>query len=51
VPAKTIQEFHQLFTEYMRNGDIDAALELYEPGAAFANRHGEVRVGLQALRR
>jgi ketosteroid isomerase-like protein len=50
MPAKIVQEFHQLFPEYIRNGDIDAALELYEPGAAFANRQGEVRVGLEALR-
>jgi hypothetical protein len=50
MPAKTVQEFHQLFPEYMRNVDIEAALELYEPGAAFANQQGEVRVGLEALR-
>ena len=26
MPAKTVQEFHQLFPEHMRNGDIDAVL-------------------------
>jgi ketosteroid isomerase-like protein len=50
MPAKTVQEFHELFPEHIRKGDIDAALELYEPGAAFANRNGEVKVGLEALR-
>jgi ketosteroid isomerase-like protein len=50
MPAKTVQEFDQLFPEHMRNGDIDAVLEFYEPGAAFANQQGEVKVGLEALR-
>jgi ketosteroid isomerase-like protein len=44
------EEWWPLFQEAMREGDVDAALRLYEPDAAFANPAGQVRVGHAALR-
>jgi ketosteroid isomerase-like protein len=43
MPAMAPTQFHELFPEYIRNGDLDGALKLYELDCAFANREGEVK--------
>jgi uncharacterized protein (TIGR02246 family) len=48
--ARTPEEWAPLFQKAMREGDLEAVLSLYEPGAAFANRAGRVRVGHEQLR-
>lgn len=44
------EQINQLFVRAMRAGDLEAALALYDADVAFANRAGEVRRGLAALR-
>lgn len=43
-------EWWPLFQKAMHDGDLDAVLALYEPGAVFVNRSGRVRSGLTELR-
>jgi uncharacterized protein (TIGR02246 family) len=38
------------FVNAMNNGDLETALNLYEPGAAMVSKTGEVTVGSIALR-
>jgi ketosteroid isomerase-like protein len=48
--ANTPEEVDKLFIKYMREGDMDKVLTLYDPEVAFVNRAGEVRRGQDALR-
>jgi ketosteroid isomerase-like protein len=48
--ANTPQQINDLFVKYMREGDLDAALTLYEPGAALESRDGTAKTGTPALR-
>ncbi len=48
--ASTPEEIERLFPEYMRRGNLDGALALYEPTFAFYRREGRVNVGIEALR-
>ena len=50
MPARTPEEICDLFRRYMREGDIDAVLALYDSSVAFRNRSGEVRRGKEELR-
>ena len=48
--AKTPEEVDRLFSQYMREGDMDKVLTLYDPDVAFVNRAGEVKRGHAALK-
>ena len=50
MPASSPEEIGRLFRRYMRDGDIDALLTLYDPEAVFFNRARQVRKGADALR-
>src|SRR5689334_24988413 len=50
MPPNTPGKVGDLFQSYMRDGDIDALLTLYDPEAVFLNRAREVRRGADALR-
>jgi ketosteroid isomerase-like protein len=50
VAAKTPEEINDLFIRYMREGDMDSVLSLYDDEVAFANREGVVKLGKDALR-
>lgn len=48
--ANSPAEIHQLFIQYMREGDIESVLTLYDSDAVFANQFGEVKRGMTAIR-
>ncbi len=48
--AKTPEALHHLWVEGVNGGDLDGLAALYEPGAAFVVRPGEVVAGLPAVR-
>ena len=48
--ARTPEELHRLIAAAVSDGDIDAYLSLYEPGAALAKRGGGVAVGADEIR-
>jgi len=50
MPANSPEAICRLFQQYMREGDIDAVLTLYDPEAVFLNQSGEVKKGGEALR-
>jgi hypothetical protein len=50
MPANSSEEICRLFQQYMREGDIDSVLTLYDPEAVFLNQSGEVKKGGEALR-
>ena len=50
MPANTPQELTQLFSQAIGQGDLDAAMALYEPGAVFPNQSGDLRSGADAIR-
>ena len=50
MPARSPEEVGSLIVEAVGNGDLEAALALYEPEAAMPNEQGEVRSGTDALR-
>jgi ketosteroid isomerase-like protein len=50
MPANRPEEICRLFQQYMREGDIDSVLTLYDPEAVFLNQSGEVKKGGEALR-
>ena len=50
MPAKNPEEICSLFQRFMRQGDIDAVLSLYDPDAVFLNQRGELKKGTEALR-
>jgi uncharacterized protein (TIGR02246 family) len=50
MPASSPQEIDDLFVEYMKNGDLESVLTLYEDEVIFVNREGQPRHGTVALR-
>ncbi len=48
--ARSPEAWGELFQQFMRDGDVEAVLSLYERDAAFANRSGRVRHGHAELR-
>ena len=45
MPAKSPEEICRLFQQYMAEGDIEAVLSVYDPGAVFLNQSGETESG------
>ncbi|CUQ65056.1 YybH family protein [Candidatus Nitrospira inopinata] len=50
MPATTPQMLHSLFVTAFTNGDLDALVALYDPGAALATPEGETQTGAEQLR-
>ena len=50
MPARSPEQIGELFQQAIRQGDLDAAMALYEPGAVFPNQSGELRTGADAIR-
>lgn len=50
MPARTPEELPRLFAEAFGAHDLEAALELYEPGATLIALPGEVVTGTEAIR-
>ena len=50
MPARTPEECDSLLFEVIHSGDLDAALELYEPDAVFVVPPGNVVTGHAAIR-
>ena len=50
MPARSPEEICLLFQQYMREGDIDAVLTVYDLEAVFLNQAGEFKTGHDALR-
>jgi uncharacterized protein (TIGR02246 family) len=48
--AHTPEECDHLLNEYLAAGDLDAIVELYEPGATFVTQDRAVKVGRDAIR-
>ena len=48
--ARAPEECSHLMAEFLLDGDIDAIVSLYEPGATFVTRTREVRTGHDAIR-
>ena len=48
--ARTPQELDALIQQAFNQGDLDAVMALYEPGAVFSNQQGELRSGSDAIR-
>ena len=48
--AKSPEEICHLFRQYMREGDLDAVLTVYDPEVVFLNKAGELKKGAEALR-
>ena len=49
--ARSLREICNLFRQYMREGDVDAAVTLHDPDAVVLNREGQLRRGPAATRR
>ena len=50
MPARTPEELDVLFANAINAGDIEAAIELYEPGACLMPDPGQVAFGISAVR-
>ena len=50
MPARTPEELSVLIAEAINAGNVNAALELYEPGATLAAEPGKSITGLDAIR-
>ena len=50
MPARTPEELDVLFANAINAGDIEAAIELYEPGACLMPDPGQVASGISAVR-
>jgi hypothetical protein len=50
VGAHTLDEVHDLFRKFIREGDINAVLTLYDREVVFCTRAGELKHGREALR-
>ena len=50
MPAHSPEDICRLFRQYMREGDIDSVLTLYDEDAVFLNQSGEAKNGKEALR-
>lgn len=46
MPANSPEEICSLFQQYVRQGDIDSVLTLYDAAAVFLNQSGETRRAL-----
>jgi hypothetical protein len=44
------EDWPGLFDRHLNAGDLEAVMELYEPGARFAARSGETVVGRERIR-
>ncbi len=50
MPARNPEEVGRLFVEAINNGDVEAVIALYEPGAVFLTQSGDLRSGTDAIR-
>jgi uncharacterized protein (TIGR02246 family) len=50
MPAHKPEECDLLIAEYVNTGNLDAAVELYEPGATFVTGPGKTITGQAAIR-
>lgn len=51
MPAQNPQDTHRLIAEAMADGDIDAAIALFEPGASVVSEPGKDAItGIDAIR-
>ncbi len=50
MPAKVPEEVNQLFIKSMKEGNLEAVLDLYDPEIAFVNPAGEIKRGKSAIR-
>src|SRR5262245_40016944 len=50
MPAMSPEDICRLFQRAMAEGDLDAALSVYDPEAVFVNQSGEVKKGRLDLR-
>lgn len=50
MPARKPEECDLLIAEYINAGNLDAAVELYEPGATFVAEPGKTITGQAAIR-
>lgn len=48
--ARNPEDCDHLLNEYLAAGDLDAIVELYEPGATFVTQDRSVKVGRDAIR-
>jgi uncharacterized protein (TIGR02246 family) len=48
--AKTPEEVDQLFVKFMKEGDVDSVIDLYDPEVTFVNQAGEIKKGRSAIR-
>jgi uncharacterized protein (TIGR02246 family) len=51
MPAHKPEECDALLTKALEAGDLDAGMELYEPGATFVAAGSELVSGIQAIRK
>jgi hypothetical protein len=50
MPAKVPEEVNHLFIKFMKEGNLEAVLDLYDPEIAFVNQAGEIKRGTSAIR-
>ncbi len=50
MPAKVPEEVNHLFMKFMKEGNLEAVLDLYDPEIAFVNQAGEIKRGTSAIR-
>lgn len=50
MPATSPEQLSALFSQAIGQGDLEAVMALYEPGAAFQPQSGEVHSGIDAIR-
>jgi ketosteroid isomerase-like protein len=50
MPAKVPEEVNQLFMKFMKEGNLEAVLDLYDPEIAFVNQDGEIKRGISGIR-
>jgi uncharacterized protein (TIGR02246 family) len=50
MPARKPEECDLLIADYINAGDVEAAVELYEPNATFVTGPGKAAVGQAAIR-
>jgi uncharacterized protein (TIGR02246 family) len=50
MPAKNPKEVDDLFVKYMKEGDLESVLNLYQADVAFVDRAGKVKRGHEAVR-
>jgi uncharacterized protein (TIGR02246 family) len=50
MPAMSPEDICRIFQRAMAEGDVDAALSVYDPEAVFVNKQGEVTKGRRGLR-